>query len=117
MPSDSEPLPPSARADALEKELAALKRQYAARLRELSAMASLRETVATSILQASIGQGSKSCSPNELTGPSFSPNDSNFSSQSPPCGAEVTFLCLPFIPLLRTLFPCTLLPCTRACPP
>ena len=70
----------------LERELLCLKRQYVARMRELGAMASLRETIASSVLQAT---ASKSSSPNEFTGPGMSPCDSNVSSQSPPNGAEV----------------------------
>ena len=67
----------------MEMELNALKKEYVSRLRELSGMASLRETIAASLLNR------ESNSPNEYSGPGYSPGGTNFSSHSPPHGAEV----------------------------
>ncbi len=75
---------PDTKAARLEKELNALKMQYLSQLREFSAMASLRETIAGSVLQVA------SSSPNEYSGPGNSPGDSHVSSQTPPHGAEVS---------------------------
>jgi hypothetical protein len=75
---------PETKAARLEKELDALRRQYLSQLREFSAMASLRETIAGSVLQVT------SNSPNEYSGPGYSPGDTNVSSQNPPHGAEVS---------------------------
>jgi hypothetical protein len=72
-----------AKAARLENELDALKKQYLSQLREFSAMASLRETIAGSVLQVT------SNSPNEYSGPGYSPGDTNNSAQNPPHGAEV----------------------------
>jgi hypothetical protein len=80
---------PETKSARLEKELDALKRQYLSHLRELSAMASLRETIAGSVLQVT------SNSPNEFSGPGNSPGDTNISSQNPPHGAEVICIAMP----------------------
>jgi hypothetical protein len=72
-----------AKAEEMEKEIKALKLAFISRLRELSAMASLRETIAGSLLQVS------SNSPNEYCGPGHSPGEMLYSSQNPPHGAEV----------------------------
>ena len=83
----------SVKAEQMEREIKALKDAFISRLREISAMASLRETIASSLLQGS------SNSPNEYSGPGHSPGETR-SSQNPPHGAEVRrFATLLFFPI------------------